>query len=167
MFLLFSFYFHFPSFISFTFLFQILFDVVLHLLFYLVFVLLYLLSILALFIPRNLLSQQYRVKPKNFFLFSSRHIWKHILIFFFRLLFFKGICFKFYVIAVLICYLYFITYCRTNNVFGTLCLFWPSLLLLALKLSRNNVWVALETLCFLRWCVGVFSTFKESCIINF
>ena len=38
---------------------------------------------------------------------------------FFRLLFFKG-KFKFYLIAVLICYLYFIIYRRAHNIFGTL-----------------------------------------------
>ena len=47
--------------------------------------------------------------------FSSRHTWKHILIFF-RLLFFKKTCFKFHLIAVLICYLYFIKYRRAHNV---------------------------------------------------
>ena len=39
--------------------------------------------------------------------FSSRLIWKHVLIFV-RLLFFKWTCFKFYLIAILICYLHFI-----------------------------------------------------------
>ena len=47
------------------------------------------------------------------------------------------------------------------------CLFWPSLLLLALNLARNETWVVPETLCFLRWCVGVYSTFKDYCVINF
>ena len=32
---------------------------------------------------------------------------------------------------------------------------------------RNKAWVVPEVLCSLRWCVGVFSTFKESSIINF
>ena len=89
--------------------------------------------------------------------------------FFFRLLFFKGTCFKFYLIAVLICYLYFIIYRGAHNVFGTLwrCLFWPSLLQVALYLARNETWVVPEKLCSLRWCVEELSTFKESCLINF
>ena len=140
----------------------------LHLLFYLVFSLLYLLSFLSLFIPRNLLSQKCRAKTNNFILFFPRHIWKHVLIFFFKLLLFKGTCFKFYLIAVLICYLYFIIYRRAHNAFATLCrcLFWPSLLLVALNLARNEAWVAPKTLCSLRWCVGFFSIFMQSCIIN-
>ena len=163
--ILFSFYFHFRSPISFTFTFQILFDLALHLMFYLVFVLLSLLSFLLLFIRRNLLSQKCGIKTDRFFLFFSRHVWKHVL-FFFRLLLFKGTWFKFYLIAVLICYLYFIIYRRAHNVFGTLwwCLSWLSLLLVALNLAWGLV--VPETLCFMRWCVGMFSTFKDSCIIN-
>ena len=42
---------------------------------------------------------------------------------FFRLLFFIRTCFKFYLIIVLICYLYFIIYRRAHDVFGTL---WPA-----------------------------------------
>ena len=91
----------------------------LHLLFYLVFVLLHLLSSLSLFITGNLLSQKCRVKTNNFFFFFSRYIRKHVLIFF-RLLNLKWACFKFCLIAVLICYLYFIIYFRRHNVFGRL-----------------------------------------------
>ena len=46
-------------------------------------------------------------------------------------------------------------------------LFWPSLLLVDLNLARNEAYVLPEKLCSLRWCLGVFSTFKESCVINF
>ena len=91
----------------------------LHLLFYLVFVLLHLLSSLSLFITGNLLSQKCRVKTNNFFFFFSRYIRKHVLIFF-RLLNLKWACFKFCLIAVLICYLYFIIYFRAHNVFWRL-----------------------------------------------
>ena len=44
---------------------------------------------------------------------------------------------------------------------------WPRLLRIALNLARNEVSVVSETLCSLRSCVGVYSVFKESCIINF
>ena len=37
----------------------------------------------------------------------------------------------------------------------------------ALNVARNEAWVASEALCSLRWCVGVYSIFMESCIINF
>ena len=47
------------------------------------------------------------------------------------------------------------------------CLFWSSLFWMALNLARNETWVVPETLCSLWWRVGVFSTFKESWIINF
>ena len=47
------------------------------------------------------------------------------------------------------------------------CLFWTSLLRVALNLARNEAWVVPETLCSLRWCVGVYSIFKESCNIDF
>ena len=50
-------------------------------------------------------------RPTVSFLFSSRHIWKHVLIFFY---------FNIYSILVLICYLYFIIYRRAHNVVGTL-----------------------------------------------
>ena len=111
-------------------------------------------------------------RPTVSFFFSSRHIWKHVLILFFvflKSLFFKGTCFKFYLIAVLICYLYFIISRGAHNVFGKLwqCLFWQGLFGAALGLARNEVWIVPETLCSPQWCVGVFSTFKESCIINF
>ena len=141
MFLKFPFFFHFRSSLSFTFTFQILFDLVLHLLFYLVFVLLYLLSFSALFIPRNFLSQKVGWRP-------------------------PVSCFNFYFIAVLIYYLYFIIYRRAHNVFGTL--LWESFLVEFVVAGFELVkkW-DLETLCFLRWCVGVFLTFKEPCIINF
>ena len=42
-----------------------------------------------------------------------------------------------------------------------------SLLLVVLNLARNEAWVVPRTLCSLRWCVGVFPTFKERCIIKF
>ena len=102
LFLLLPFYFHFRCLINIPFILQILFDLVLHCLFFLVFELLYLISFLLVFIPRNLLSQ-----------------------FFFRLLFFIGACFKFYLIAVLICYLDFLMYHRAHNVFETL--WWASI----------------------------------------
>ena len=47
------------------------------------------------------------------------------------------------------------------------CLFWPSLLLVALSLARNEAWVVPETLFSLRWFARVLPTFKESCVINF
>ena len=47
------------------------------------------------------------------------------------------------------------------------CLFWPSLLLVALNLARNEAWVVPETSSSLRCCVCVFSTLKESYIISF
>ena len=167
MFLLFSFYFHLYSSISFTFALQILFDLVLLLLFYLVFVLLYLSLFLSL---RKLLSQKCSVKANSFILFFSRHIWEHVLIFcFFRLLFVKETCFKLYLTSALICYLCFIIYIRAHNIFATLwrCLFWPSLLRVTLNLARNEACFILETLCSLQWCLGVFSAFTEFCIINF
>ena len=155
---LFSFYFHFYSPISFTFTLQILFNIVLHQLFYLVFVLLYLLS---LFILRNLLSHKCRVKTNSFIVFSLETYMKTRFNFpvSFTLPFFKGRCFKFYLIAVLICYLYFIIY-RRAHALGTMqrCLFWPSLLWVALILARNEAWVVLETLCSLRWCVFGFQS---------
>ena len=43
------------------------------------------------------------------------------------------------------------------------CIFWPTLFWVALNLARNEAWFVPETLCSLRWRVGVFSTFKESC----
>ena len=42
-------------------------------------------------------------------------------------------------------------------------LYWPGWLLLA----RHEAWIVPQTLCLLRWCVGVYSTFKDSCVINF
>ena len=84
-------YFLFRSPISFTFTFYIFFDLVLHL-FFISFVLLYLLSFLVLFIPSNLLSKKYALKTNSF---SSRRIWKNVLIFF-RLLLSKITCFEFY-----------------------------------------------------------------------
>ena len=154
LFLLFPFYFHFWYPISFTFTFQILFDLVLHLLFFLVFVLFHLLSFLSLFIPRNLLSQEFRVNINSFIIFSSWNIRKHVLIFL-KLLFSKRACFKFYLTAV---------FMSLEHCIG--CLFWSSLSLVALNLTRNEFLVIPETLWCLRWGVGVFSTFKESCIIN-
>ena len=87
----------------------------LHLLLYLVFVLFCLLSFLLLFILRYHLSLRCRVKTNSFVFVSTRHTWKHVLIFFF----FKGTCFKFYLIALLTFYLYFIRYRGTHNVSGT------------------------------------------------
>ena len=102
------------------------------------------------------------------FIFSFRHIWKHVLIFF-GWFFFQGSCFKFYLIAVLICFLYFIIHRRCIRFLEHCggCLFWPSLLLLTLNLARIEAWVVPETLCILRWCAGVFSTFEDSSVINF
>ena len=164
LFLLFSFYFHFYSPISFTFTLQILFDLVLHLLFYLLFVLLYLLSFLLLFIPRNHLRQKGRVKTNSFILFFLETYMKKCFNFFafFRLLFFKGTCLKFYLIAILISYLYFIIYRGAHNIFETLWRYLlPSLLPVTLNLARNESLVVPETL-FLRNC-----SLQESCIINF
>ena len=67
-FLLFSFYFHFYSPISFTFTLQTLFDLLLHF-FCLVFVLLHLLSFLSIFIPLNRVTQKCGVKTNSFILF--------------------------------------------------------------------------------------------------
>ena len=44
-------------------------------------------------------------------------------------------------------------------------LFWPSLLLVTVNLARNEAWVVQRTLSSLRWCVAVFSTYKEYCKI--
>ena len=38
---------------------------------------------------------------------------------------------------------------------------------IAFNPARNEAWVVPETLYSMRWCVGVYSIFKESCIINF
>ena len=53
-----------------------------------------------------------------FFFFSSLNMYENP--FYFLLHFFMETCFKFYFIAILICDLYFIIYCRAHNVFGTL-----------------------------------------------
>ena len=45
--------------------------------------------------------------------------------------------------------------------------FWPSLLRIALNVARTEAWLVSEALCSLRWCVGVYPIFMESCIINF
>ena len=97
-------------------------------LFSLLSVLLYLLSLLLSFIPRNLLSQKCWVKANSFIIFLLEACMKTHFIFFvfFRLLFFKGTCFKFYLIAVLICYLYFIINHEAHNILGTL--WWMSFL---------------------------------------
>ena len=55
---------------------------------------------------------------------------------------------------------------QVSSVFGTSvkCLqnvFWSSLLQVALNLARNEAWAVSETLCSLRWCVCVYSIFKE------
>ena len=97
----------------------------LHLWYYLVYVYCIFLSFLYLFILRNFLSQNCSIKTSISFFFPSRRIWKHVLIFF-GLIFFKGTYFEFYLIVVLLCYLYFITYCKMHNVFGTL--WWVSFL---------------------------------------
>ena len=117
-------------------------------------------------------AKNIRWRPTVSFFFSSRHISKHILILFFvflKLLFYKGTCFKFYLIAVLICYLYFIIYRRAHNIFGTLwrCFLWPSLLQIALNLTGNEAWVVPETLWSPQLSVGVFLTFKQTCSIDF
>ena len=66
------------------------------------------------------LSHKCRIKTNSFSLFfSSRHIWRYVLINS-TLLFFMETCFVFYVIAILICYLYFIIYRKAHNVFGKL-----------------------------------------------
>ena len=89
---------------------KILFDLSLHFLFYLVFVLLYLLLFVII------LSQRCRVKTNSFILSFSLDIYENT---FFRLLFFRGTCLKFYLIALLICYLYSMIYRRAYNFFGT------------------------------------------------
>ena len=88
--------------------------------------------------PQNLLSQKCSLKANGFILFFPLSIWKHV---FFTLLFFLGTCFKIYLVAVLICYLYFIIYCRAHNIFGTLwrVLFLPSQLLVTLNVARNEI----------------------------
>ena len=47
------------------------------------------------------------------------------------------------------------------------CLFWPSLLLVAMNLGRNAGRVVPEGLCFLPRCVEKFLTLKESFVLNF
>ena len=83
-------------------------------------------------------------------LFSSRCIWKQVLLF-------MGTCSKFYfphfydfyLITVLICYLYFIIYRRAHNIFEIMWwfLFWPSFLLLALNVTRNGLFQEHYALC--------------------
>ena len=77
-----------------------------------------------LFFQRDLLCQKCNITPTITFLFSSRHIWKQVLIIF--LLLFIGTRFKFnflifydfYLFAVLISCLYFIIDHRVHNAFG-------------------------------------------------
>ena len=147
LFLLFPFYFPFQSPICVAFIFQTLFDLVLYLL--------YLLLFLALLIQCNLLSLQCEVKTNSFILFSSRHIWKQIIIFY-GLSIFKETCLKLYLISVLVCYLYFIMCRSARNVFGTLwrVSFWQSMLMMTSNLVRIEACVVPETLWFLRMCFG-------------
>ena len=116
LFLIFSFYFHFYFPISFTYTLQILFDLVLHLLLYLVFVLLYLLSFVLSFIPCYLLSQKCQVETNSFILFFLLIYMKTRFNFVFCFLK-KGTFFKYYLIAVLICYMYFIIYRGEHGVY--------------------------------------------------
>ena len=111
-------------------------------------------------------------RPTVSFFYASTHIWKHVLILFFvfsKLLFFKRTCNKFYLIAVLIFYLYFIIYRGAHNVFGALwwCLLWPGLLQVALNLTGNEAWLIPETLCSPRWCVGMFLNLKSLVLLIF
>ena len=59
-------------------------------------------------------------KDQQFHFIFVLDIYENTFQFFFRLLLFKGIRFKFCLVAILICYLYFIIYRRAHNVFGTL-----------------------------------------------
>ena len=164
----FFFYFHFRSPIIFTLTSQILVDFVLQLLFYLAFVLLYFLSYPLLFLLPDLLSSKSEIKANSFILFSSRHLLRqNTFKFFLFILLFMGKCFKlyfpniydFYLIAVLIFLSVFYRLMFSEHCSGFL--FWPILLLLALKLARNEVWVAPRTVYSLRWSVETFSTFKD------
>ena len=117
-------------------------------------------------------AKNVRWRPTVSFFFSSRHIWKHVLIslfVFFILLFFKWTCFKFYLIAISICYLYFILYRGAHNIFGTLrrCLFWPSLLRVALNLARNETLIVPETLFSSWWCAVCFQLSRSLLLLIF
>ena len=104
-------------------------------------------------------------KDQQFHYVFALNIYENSLFFFFRLLFFEGTPFKSQLVAVLICYLYFIIYHREHN--SLRYLFWSSLFRFALNFARNEACVVPKTSCSLRWCLRVFSTFKESCIIRF
>ena len=170
------FYFHCYSALSFTFPLQISFDLVLHLLCFISCLCYCIYYTFYHYLSSVIFWDENKGVPTVSLFFSYRNMRKHALFcflfvfcwVFFRLLFFKGTCFQFYLIAVLI-YLYFIIYRWAHNVFETLqrCLFWPISLRVALNLAGNEAWVVTEILYSMRWCVGAFSAFKESCIINF
>ena len=144
MFLLFS-IFHFYSPSDFTFTLQILFDLALHLLFYL-----YLCYCIYY----------------HFYNYLSRAIsWANFFDYFFDS-FIKGLVLNFNN-SYFNLLSYSIIYHRAH-VFGTLwrCLFWLSLVWLTLSLASNETWVVPETVYSLQWYISMFSTFKESCIIN-
>ena len=63
--------------------------------------------------------------------------------------------------------MYFIIYRRAHNVSGALqrCLFWPSLLRIALNVAKNEALVASEAFCSLRWCVLVYIQFSWSLVL--
>ena len=78
--LLFSFYFHFRSLISFTFTFQMLFSVVSYLLFYLVFCLIVFIIIFIISYTARYLEPKMSRKDQQLQCFLSRHTWKHVLL---------------------------------------------------------------------------------------
>ena len=78
--LLFSFYFHFRSLISFTFTFQMLFSVVSYLLFYLVFCVIVFIIIFIISYTARYLEPKMSRKDQQLQCYLSRHTWKHVLL---------------------------------------------------------------------------------------
>ena len=155
MFLLFSFCFHLQSPISFTFIFQILLDLVLQLLFYLVFVLLYFIIIY----PVYSLKPKMWGKDEQFHYFPSRHKMKTRFNFF--RLFFLGTL----LILLNSCFNLSVFYnisqsaCLWNSVANVF--FWWPITWQEMRpgLFQKHAYALCDT-------VEVFSTFRESCIIN-
>ena len=119
LFLKFSFYFHFLSPISFTFNLQIPFHLVLHLLFYLFFVFLHLSSFLVSLMARNYFREKSGIKINNFIIFFPLDIYEEMFQFFLDYYFLRGYVLNF-LVAVLICFLYFIVYRKMHIFFETL-----------------------------------------------
>ena len=102
----------------------------------------------------------------------SSHVWDFyysLSFFIFDLLLVLISPFKFYFIFYFICcFISYSHYCNHYYFYHYLShtISWPSWLLVALNLTRNEAWFVPETCC-LWWWIGLFSTFQESSIINF